>query len=724
MSLYDRTEHTSQGSANVDAAENADSVSITNTNRATRESAQNEPTRNVPNDHETPNSKSLHNAPPLTEPASTKPTNAEPASIETATNKTAGAHTTESAQQNSAATASGTTRHSAPTRYEKATRHGNPVSFTPGAVEVTEEMSIPRALRNNARNMPDQEIIGRKTEYGTWAMITWRAFEQEYRALARGFIADGIEPGDRVAIMSHTRYEFTLLDAALWSIGAVSVPIYETDSAEQATWIIENSGCAVAVVENEQMRGMLAPLTTTGPLREIYVIEADDLTRIIRLGSWDLDLELDARIDALRASDLATIIYTSGTTGRPKGARITHRNLLHQAINGPLNNNMREMFFPNKRTLLFLPLAHVFARFINVGTLYHSVPIAYEPDTKNLVSSFQSFKPGFLLAVPRVFEKVYNSFDARYSGTKQKIFRYYAKVAIEYSRALETPEGPRAGLRAAHAVGDKLVYSKIRAAMGGKLTHTVSGGAPLSERITHFFRGVGITIYEGYGATETCAPISVNQPGRMRVGSVGPAYPGTRAVTSDDGEILAKGDHIFDGYWNDPEATAAAFTEDGWYKTGDLGRIDEDGFTYVTGRIKQLIVTAGGKNVSPAVLEDRLRSHPLISEAVVVGDNKPFIGVLITLDRDMLPIWLENKNLPPMSLAQAAENPQVRAAVDRAIQRANSAVSRAESIRKFTILSTDFTPQNGYLSPALKVKRELVLRDFADVIENEIYGGK
>ncbi|WP_311377019.1 AMP-dependent synthetase/ligase [Actinobaculum massiliense] len=608
-------------------------------------------------------------------------------------------------------------------QHEDKFRQGKPISFTPAVVEVAEEMSIPRVLRNNARNLPDQQIIARKSAYGTWSALSWRAFEADYRALARGFIALGVRPGERLAIMCHTRYEFTLIDAALWSIDAMAVPIYETDSAEQAAWIVEDAQCRMAIVENAQMQGMLAPLAAKiNTLEQIFVIESDDLTKIAARGDLELENEIDRRIDAIHASDVATIIYTSGTTGRPKGAKITHRNLLHLAINGPLDNNLRDLFFPNKRTLLFLPMAHVFARFINVAALYHSLYIAYEPDTSQLVSSMASFQPDFFLAVPRVFEKIYNAIDAKNTGFKQKMFRYYAKVAIEYSRALETPEGPNLRLRAAHIAGDHLVYGKIREATGGKLTYAISGGAPLSARLAHFFRGAGITILEGYGTTETTAPTAVNQPNRMRVGSVGPAYPGTRVVEAPDGEILAKGDHIFAGYLNNDEATKESFTDDGWYRTGDIGKIDADGYIWITGRKKQLIVTAGGKNVSPAVLEDRLRSHPLISEVVIVGDKKPFIAALVTLDRDMLPVWLKNKGLGNMTLAQAATDPQVIAAIDRAIKRANSAVSRAESVRKFVILPTDFTPQNGYLTASLKVKRDLVLRDFNDVVERDLYG--
>jgi putative coA ligase len=363
-------------------------------------------------------------------------------------------------------------------------------------------------------------------------------------------------------------------------------------------------------------------------------------------------------------------------------------------------------------------MAHVFARFICIMSMYSGNVTGFAPDAKNLVTDIQSFKPTYILAVPRIFEKIYNAADAKAGrGLKLKLFRHYAKVAIKYSRALDTPEGPSLQLRAQHRAGDRLVYSTIRNLLGGDLANSISGGAPLGERLGHFFRGIGITVHEGYGLTETSAPTTVNTPDFIRIGSVGPAYPGCYVSIGEDGEILCKGDHVFREYNNNPEATAEAFTEDGWFHTGDLGRIDDDGFVYITGRKKELIVTAGGKNVAPAILEDRLRGHPLVSQVVVVGDQKPFIGALATLDSEMLPGWLRNHGLPEMSAKEAAENPQVLAAIDRAIKRANEAVSRAESIRKFRILPIDFTVANGYMTPSMKLKRAAVLRDFADDIE-------
>ena len=593
------------------------------------------------------------------------------------------------------------------------------VSFTPGKISITDEMNIPWVFRNIAQDKPRHVVIERKSSINTWVPVQWRQFESEYRAVARGLIAMGVQPNDHIAIMSHTRYEFTLFDLAIWSVGAQGIPIYETDSTEQARWIIEDSHIRFAVAETAQMAAVLAPLKDEFDFFEqIFVIEDDAQGKISALGSETDDPEIDRRIDDIRADDLATIIYTSGTTGRPKGARLSHRNLLAVAINGPLDDNLSHIVGGMQRSLLFLPMAHVFARFINLVALYAGNVIGYSPDTKNLVTDMQTFKPTYVLAVPRVFEKIYNAADAKAgNGLKLKLFRHFAKVAINYSRALDTEEGPSAALKAEHTLGDRLVYQQLRAITGGDLRNAVSGGAPLGERLGHFFRGVGITVYEGYGLTESSAPTCVNTPNNIRIGSVGRAYPSCRVSVDDDGEILVKGDHVFIGYQNNEAASKDIFTEDGWLRTGDLGRIDDEDFVWITGRKKELIVTAGGKNVAPAVLEDRLRGHPLVSQVVVVGDQRPFIGALVTLDAEMLPAWLKNHGLEPMSAADAASDPQVLASIDRGIKRANEAVSRAESIRKFTVLPIDFTTANGYLTPSLKVKRKLVINDFADTIE-------
>lgn len=598
-------------------------------------------------------------------------------------------------------------------------KDGRRASHCPGKIKVTDSMSIPWVMRNHAIDRAEKVVFERKSSINTWVPVTWRQFYAEVRELARGLIAMGVQPNDHIAIMSHSRYEFALFDQAVWAVGAQLIPIYETDSTQQARWIIEDAHCRVAIAETRQLHDVLAPiLNDIEHFETIHVIEEDAVDKISALGQPESDEEIDRRIDATTADDLATIIYTSGTTGLPKGARLSHRNLLHVAINGPLDDGLSHIIGGYQRSLLALPMAHVFARFICIMSMYSGNVTGFAPDAKNLVTDIQSFKPTYILAVPRIFEKIYNAADAKAGrGLKLKLFRHYAKVAIKYSRALDTPEGPSLQLRAQHRVGDRLVYSTIRNLLGGDLANSISGGAPLGERLGHFFRGIGITVHEGYGLTETSAPTTVNTPDFIRIGSVGPAYPGCYVSIGEDGEILCKGDHVFREYNNNPGATVEAFTEDGWFHTGDLGRIDDDGFVYITGRKKELIVTAGGKNVAPAILEDRLRGHPLVSQVVVVGDQKPFIGALATLDSEMLPGWLRNHGLPEMSAKEAAENPQVLAAIDRAIKRANEAVSRAESIRKFRILPIDFTVANGYMTPSMKLKRAAVLRDFADDIE-------
>lgn len=598
-------------------------------------------------------------------------------------------------------------------------KDGRRASHCPGKIKVTDSMSIPWVMRNHAIDRAEKVVFERKSSINTWVPVTWRQFYAEVRELARGLISMGVQPNDHIAIMSHSRYEFALFDQAVWAVGAQLIPIYETDSTQQARWIIDDAHCRIAIAETRQLHDVLAPiLNDVEHFETIHVIEEDAVDKISALGQPESDEEIDRRIDATTADDLATIIYTSGTTGLPKGARLSHRNLLHVAINGPLDDGLSHIIGGYQRSLLALPMAHVFARFICIMSMYSGNVTGFAPDAKNLVTDIQSFKPTYILAVPRIFEKIYNAADAKAGrGLKLKLFRHYAKVAIKYSRALDTPEGPSLQLRAQHRAGDRLVYSTIRNLLGGDLANSISGGAPLGERLGHFFRGIGITVHEGYGLTETSAPTTVNTPDFIRIGSVGPAYPGCYVSIGEDGEILCKGDHVFREYNNNPEATAEAFTEDGWFHTGDLGRIDDDGFVYITGRKKELIVTAGGKNVAPAILEDRLRGHPLVSQVVVVGDQKPFIGALATLDSEMLPGWLRNHGLPEMSAKEAAENPQVLAAIDRAIKRANEAVSRAESIRKFRILPIDFTVANGYMTPSMKLKRAAVLRDFADDIE-------
>jgi long-chain acyl-CoA synthetase len=592
---------------------------------------------------------------------------------------------------------------------------------TPGVGTFRPEMSIPGILRERVARDPEGTIFERQTALGSgFVPVTTRVFAEEVLAAAKGLVALGVQPGERVAIMSHTSYEWSVLDFAAWSVGAVPVSIYETSSASQVEWIVSDAGVKVVFTENRAQAALVEPLLETVPeLEHVFVIAEDAVSRLRELGAGQPDAEITARTAALGMDTLATVIYTSGTTGRPKGVELTHGNFITLVVNGADDPNFSEVVRGGgKRTLLFMPLAHVFARFIEVLCVYSGAVMAHVPDAKNLVADLAAFKPTFLLAVPRVFEKVYNAADAKAgSGAQKRIFRWAAKVAIAYSRALDTPGGPSRTLKAQHTLASRLVYGKILAAMGGALDYAVSGGGPLGERLGHFFRGIGVVVLEGYGLTEVGAPTTVNRPGLVKIGTVGPPYPGTSVRIADDGQVMVKGAHVFRGYHHNPEATAAAFDADGWFITGDLGTLDDDGYLRITGRKKEIIVTAGGKNVAPAVLEDRLRGHPLVSQVVVVGDGKPFIGALVTLDAEMLPQWLANHKLPAMTVEQAATDERVLAALDRAVTRANEAVSRAESIRKIQVLTTDFTEANGYLTPSLKVKRALVLKDFADAVE-------
>ena len=589
-----------------------------------------------------------------------------------------------------------------------------PEFSSPALVPHDPDASICTMLADRLARDPHGVLAERQTGLGgTWQPVTVSAFVTEVRALAKGLVASGVEPGDRVAIMSRTRYEWTLVDFAVWAAGAVGVPVYETSSAEQVRWIASDAGVRLAVVETPAHAAVVAGVRDDLPgLTEVLVLDEDALGTLATRGAGVADAEIDRRSALARGSDLATVIYTSGTTGRPKGVELTHGNFVALCRNGAVG--LAEVVSrPTSRTLLFMPLAHVFARFIQVLCVESGAVMGHAPDTRNLLPDLASFRPSYLLAVPRVFEKVYNSAEQKAgSGAALRIFRWAAKVAIAYSRALETPDGPGAALRAQHRLADRLVHRKLRAVLGGRTEFAVSGGAPLGERLGHFYRGIGVQVLEGYGLTETTAPTAVNRPGLTKIGTVGPPMPGTSLRVDDDGQIWVAGPHVFRGYRHMPEETAEAVV-DGWFRTGDIGTLDEDGYLRITGRSKEIIVTAGGKNVAPAVLEDRLRGHPLVSQVVVVGDQRPFIGALVTLDTEMLPGWLAMHGLPAMDVAAAAAHPQVREALDRAVDRANEAVSRAESIRKIDVLTTDFTEANGYLTPSLKVKRAAVLRDFA-----------
>ncbi len=556
---------------------------------------------------------------------------------------------------------------------------------------------------------------------GRWVDVTNAEFAADVRALAKGLMAAGIGLGERIAIMSKTRYEWTLTDFALWTAGAVPVPIYETSSASQVGWIISDAGCAAVILETPTHAATLAQVRADLPdLRDVWSIDAGGLDELKAAGTTITDEELDARRGQINRADLATIIYTSGTTGRPKGCLLTHDNFMAMAENTAERMKL-VVSAEGAATLLFLPLAHVFARFVQVVCVEAGVRMGHTADIKNLLADFGTFSPTFILSVPRVFEKIYNSSEQKATADhKGRIFATAAATAIAWSAAHDGGK-PGVLLSARHALFDKLVYIKLRTAMGGKVVYAVSGGAPLGTRLGHFYRGIGLTVLEGYGLTETTAPATINTPDLIKIGTVGPPLPGVSIRIADDGEVLIKGNNVFLAYRNNQAATNEAIV-DSWFHTGDIGELDRDGFLKITGRKKELLVTASGKNVAPAVLEDRLRAHPLVSQCIVVGDQRPFIGALITLDAEMLPPWATNNGLETLSMDEACTNTVVLAEIQRAVDDANKAVSKAESIRTFTVLPGDFTEANGYLTPSLKLKRNIVMTDYWAEVE-ALYSG-
>lgn len=573
----------------------------------------------------------------------------------------------------------------------------------------------------NERAAPDQPAVALRDGDG-WRDLSVRDFATQVRALAKGLIAAGVGAGDRVGIMSRTRFEWTLADYALWFAGAVPVPIYETSSAEQVRWILGDSGAVAVFVESDQHLALLDEVRDELPgLRQSWAFDAGAVTELAAGGGQVTDAELEERRTSLHPDSVATIIYTSGTTGMPKGCMLLHGNLMYEA--DAVIAGAPDLFQERGSTLLFLPLAHVFGRVVQIAVVRARIRLAHCPDVKTqLLGDLESFRPTFVLAVPRVFERIFNGAQQKaVAGGKGRIFDLASGTAIEYSRALDHG-GPGLLLRLRHALFDRLVYGKLRAAMGGQVRYAVSGGAALGERLGHFFRGVGVTILEGYGLTETSAASTLNLPDALRVGSVGRPLPGSSVKIDEDGEVLLAGPHIFAGYWNNESATRDAIDADGWLHTGDLGALDNDGYLRITGRKKELLVTSGGKNVAPAVLEDRLRSHYLVSQCMVVGDGKPFIGALVTLDPESLPAWLErNGRAADTPAAALAEDPEILAEIQGAVDDANKAVSKAESIRRFAILPGDWTEEGGELTPSLKLKRNVVMNKFGDRVD-ALYG--
>ncbi len=582
---------------------------------------------------------------------------------------------------------------------------------TPTLLELDADACLLDAVVAHAADSPDAVVFTRRVD-GGWEPVTAREFAVEVRALAAGLVARGVQAGDRVALMSRTRYEWTLCDYAIWTAGAVTVPVYETSSAEQVQWNLADSGAVLAILESPAHRATYDEVAGRLPdVRHVVEIDAGGLAELAAVGHPVDDAVLAERRATLGPDSLATIIYTSGTTGRPKGCELTHANLLGTGRSA--GTVLPELFHTGGSTLLFLPLAHVFARLIQVACVETCVRMGHSADIKNLLADFQSFQPTFILAVPRVFEKVYNTARQRAHGEgKGKIFDVAEKVAIAYSEAVGAGR-VALPLRLQHTLFDRLVYGKLRAALGGQVAWAVSGGAPLGARLGHFFHGIGVTVLEGWGLSETSAAGSVNTPAQLRIGSVGRPSPGVTVRIAGDGEILMSGENVYRGYWHDPAATAET-VKDGWFHTGDIGQLDADGFLSITGRKKELIVTAGGKNVAPAVLEDRLRAHPLVSQCMVVGDQQPYIACLVTLDPEALGPWLAEKSRLEMPVAALVEDPDLLAEIQGAVDDANRAVSKAEAIRRFSVLAVDWTEEAGQLTPSLKLKRRVVMAEFAD----------
>lgn len=579
-------------------------------------------------------------------------------------------------------------------------------------------------LERHAAN-PAHALYRRKGPNG-WVDVPARAFLQEVRALAKGLVAGGLETGDAVAVMSATSYEWTVVDFAIWFAGGVTVPIYETSAPGQVEWILEDAGVRRVFAGTSALADLVGGVLAgsdrlrdrlVGVVRMDYDGEAPNLASLAAAGAGVADTELERHRTRAGLADLASLVYTSGTTGKPKGCEITHGNFALVARN--IVAFLPEVLLQDQaRTLMFLPLAHVLARAVQVVCLSAGATLGHTPGAAQLLADLETFRPTFLLVVPRIFEKIRAGATHKAAvGGKARLFGAAAATAIDYSRELDRQgrgqgTGPGLLCRARHRLFDRLVYPKLRAALGGQVAFTVSGASALAPDDAHFFRGAGIPVLEGYGLTETTAPCTANTPGMTRVGTVGIPIPGTTIRVAADGEILVKGIGVFRGYHANPQANADAFV-DGFFRTGDLGRLDDDGFLTITGRKKDLLVTAGGKNVAPGPLEEKVRAHPLVAHAVVVGDGKPFVAALVTLDPEGLANWRSERGLPPLTVAQACADPAIRAAVQEAVDQANHLVSTAESIRSFALLDADFTVESGHLTPSLKLKRAAVVSGFA-----------
>ncbi len=585
---------------------------------------------------------------------------------------------------------------------------------SPPAAKPFPAENLGRLVFKNAQEAPNEVAVLRLVG-SDWKEVTCAQYLEEVKGVAKGLIARGVKPGDRLAIMSHTRYEWSLIAWASWVVGAITVPIYETSSSSQCDWILTDSGASLAIVENLELREVLT--SGTDWKGDVLVVENDLVAQLTEAGAGISDEEVEKASLATGHEDTCAIIYTSGTTGNPKGCEIVHGGFGGVVMS--VEERLQDAFVPNSRTLIFLPLAHVLARIVEVACFYKRVAVAHEPDTTKVVERLSEIHPTFLVSVPRVLEKVYNSAAAKAEtagGAKAKIFKAAVQTAIDYSTALENGGTPSFGLSLKQKLFAKLVYSKLHEALGGECDRVISGGGPLGARLGHFYRGAGFDLLEGYGLTESSGVLTVNPINAAKIGTVGTPIPGVTIQIADDGEVLAKAKTLFKGYWQNPQANADSWTGD-WYHTGDIGELDADGYLTITGRKKDLIVTAGGKNVSPSQLEDLLTSDPLISQAVVVGDNRSYIAALVTIDQETFPGWAE-KHGKTGEVADLLQDGDLVGAVQDAVDRANKSVSRAESIRKFKILAAEFSVEGGELTPTLKLKRNVVHDRFADDIEN------
>lgn len=587
---------------------------------------------------------------------------------------------------------------------------------------IDSDINLFDLLDNRAKRDPEGAMIEYKGDDGTWHPYSAQVFRDMVIDLAKGLIGLGVNKGDSVAIVSHTRWEWTALDMAIMSIGALTVPVYETNSASQVSWIFNDSKVTLAIAEDDGQRDKIESVRSEVPtLRNVFVIEAGGLNAIKTYGESVTDAEFWEYKEASHGDDRATIVYTSGSTGTPKGVELTHRNFAFLVLSA-LQYMPRAGAWPNRRLLLFLPLSHVFARFMEFFSFGGTISLALSSNMKTMVKDFETFGPTLLLAVPRVYEKVYNAASQRAgTGFAGKMFMRAAENAREWSKAEQKGEQlPIAG-RIAHAFYEQVVYKKIRTIFGPNADFAITGGAPMDSELSHFFNGIGMPVLEGYGMTETCGPVCVSLPEDNRIGTIGMPMCGITAGIAEDGELVVKGPLVCRGYHNNPEVTTQQIT-DGWLHTGDLGDISEDGFISITGRKKDLIITAGGKNVSPGLLEASVMTSPVVNQCLVIGDKKPFVAALVTLDLADANKWLESQGAKPEpDLASLAKNAIVHAEVERAVNAANEGVSRAESIRKFEILPDEFTEANGMLTPSLKTRRAQIVEHYRELIDNVIY---